>query len=196
MFAVALSLGESLMPTPPKAKDILRRFIQSDDQVLTLPFDGVRADVSKHWHEFLEMSLWQLLKKALVLAITRNLHSGGLKNALLRSLGMRIGQHVFIAATVQFDIQFPELITIEDGVIIGMHAHIATHEVTHTHIRLGKVHIGKNALIGGQATVRSGVTIGENSVVAMRAFVTHDVPANTMVTGVPERKVVHVESTL
>jgi acetyltransferase-like isoleucine patch superfamily enzyme len=105
---------------------------------------------------------------------------------------MRIGAHVFIASTVQFDIQFPELITIDDGAILGMHSHIATHEVTHTHIRLGKVHIGKNALIGGQATVRSGVTIGDNSVVAMRAFVTHDVPPNTLITGEPERKVVHV----
>ena len=89
-----------------------------------------------------------------------------------------------------------ELITIEDGAILGMHSHIATHEVTHTHIRLGKVHIGKNALIGGQATVRSGVTIGENGVVAMRAFVTHDVQPNTMVTGHSERKIVHVDSAL
>ena len=47
---------------------------------------------------------------------------------------MKVGKHVFIAATVQFDIQFPELISIDDGAIIGMHAHLATHEVTHTHI--------------------------------------------------------------
>src|SRR5581483_4617252 len=184
------------MAARSKGKDVVRQFIQSNERVLTLPFDGVRSDVSKHWHEFLEASPWQLVKKALVMALTRNLHSGPLKNALLRSIGMRIGKQVFIAATVQFDIQFPELITIEDGVIIGMHAHIATHGVTHTHIRLGKVHIGKNALIGGQATVRSGVTIGENSVVAMRAFVTHDVPPNTLITGEPERKVLHVETAL
>lgn len=184
------------MATRTKAKDILRQFLHSDERVRMLPFDGVRGDVSKHWHDFLEMTPWQLLKKALVMAVTRNLHSGPFKNWLLRSIGMRIGKNVFIASTVQFDIQFPELITIDDGAILGMHAHIATHEVTHTHIRLGKVHIGKNALIGGQATVRSGVTIGDNSVVAMRAFVTHDVPANTMVTGVPERKIIHVTSAL
>ena len=80
---------------------------------------------------------------------------------LLRSIGVKIGRDVFIAATVELDIQYPELITIEDGAILGMHSHIATHEVTHTHIRLGKVHIGKNALVGGQATIRSGVSIGE-----------------------------------
>jgi acetyltransferase-like isoleucine patch superfamily enzyme len=58
------------------------------------------------------------------------------------------------------------------------------------------VHIGKNALVGGQATVRSGVTIGENSVVAMRAFVTESVPPNTLVTGEPNRKVVSLDSIL
>ena len=75
-----------------------------------------------------------------------------------------------------------------------MHSHIATHEVTHAHIRLGKVHIGKNALVGGQATVRSDVVVGENSVVAMRAFVTESVPPNTLVTGEPQRKVLPLES--
>jgi maltose O-acetyltransferase len=177
-------------------KDLVRRFHKSDEQVLTLPFDGVRGDVSSHWHQFLEMGWWELLHKSLVLAITRNMYSGRLKNALLRSIGMKIGKNVFIAATVQFDIQFPELITIDDGAILGMHSHIATHEVTHSHIRLGKVHIGKNALVGGQATVRSGVSIGENSVVAMRAFVTESVPANTLVTGEPVRKVVPLHSAL
>ena len=162
--------------------------------MLTLPFDGVRSDVSKHWHDFLRRTPWQLLKKSFVIGVTRYMQSGALKNSLLRSIGMRIGNHVFIAATVQLDVQFPELITIEDGAILGMHSHIATHEVTHAHIRLGKVHIGKNALIGGQATVRSGVTVGDNAVVAMRAFVTQDVPPNTLITGEPERKILHVDA--
>lgn len=174
-------------------KEVVRQFLKSDDMVLTLPFDGRRCDVSRHWHRFLTTSWWGLLHKALVLALTRYMHSGPLKNALLRSIGVRIGKDVFIAATVALDIQFPELIAIEDGAILGMHAHISTHEVTHTHIRLGKVHIGKNALVGGQATVRSGVTIGENSAVAMRAFVTRSVPPNTLVTGEPERKVVALD---
>lgn len=184
------------MPQTPSAKELVRRFKESQERVLTLPFDGVQSDVSKHWHAFLETTPWQLLKKSLVLGVTRYMHSGPLKNALLRSIGMKVGEHVFIAATVMLDIQFPELITIEEGAILGMHSHIATHEVTHSHIRLGKVRIGKNALIGGQATVRSGVTVGENAVVAMRAFVTQDVPANTLITGEPDRKVVPMTAPL
>jgi maltose O-acetyltransferase len=184
------------MHNQKSTKAVIREFVRSDERVLTLPFDGLRCDVSRHWHRFLQMSLGEMLHKTLVLALTRYMHSGPLKNALLRSIGVKIGKHVFIAATVGLDIQFPELITIEDGAILGMHAQISTHEVTHSHIRLGKVHIGKNALVGGQATVRSGVTIGENSVVAMRAFVTESVPPNTLVTGEPDRKVVPLHSAL
>jgi maltose O-acetyltransferase len=182
------------MKRPQRTREIVRQFLRSDERVLTLPFDGLRSDVSKHWHQFLGMSFWELLHKSLILALTRHMYSGRLKNALLRTIGMKIGKNVFIAATVQLDIQFPELITIDDGAILGMHSHISTHEVTHSHIRLGKVHIGKNALVGGQATVRSGVSIGENSVVAMRAFVTESVPPNTLVTGEPDRKVVALQA--
>jgi acetyltransferase-like isoleucine patch superfamily enzyme len=43
----------------------------------------------------------------------------------------------------------------------------------------------KNAWIGAAATVMQGVTIGENAVVASGALVTRDVPANSIVGGVP-----------
>lgn len=177
------------MTNKKRTRQIIDEFIMSDQQVLILSFDGTHENVSDHWHDFLTDDHWRFLKKGIILTITRNLSSGRLKNWLLRSIGMKIGRRVFIASAVELDIQFPELITIEDGAILGMHSHVATHEVTHAHIRLGKVRIGKNALVGSQATVRSGVTIGENSVVALRAFVTEDVPANTLVTGMPDRKV-------
>lgn len=41
--------------------------------------------------------------------------------------------------------------------------------------------------IGGNATILSGVTIGENSIVAAAAVVTKDVPANTIVAGSPAK---------
>lgn len=48
-------------------------------------------------------------------------------------------------------------------------------------------HIGKNVWIGSNATVLQGVTVGENSVVAAGAVVTKDVPANSIVGGVPAK---------
>ena len=45
----------------------------------------------------------------------------------------------------------------------------------------------KNAWIGAGATILPGVTIGENAVVAAGAVVSKDVPANTIVGGVPAK---------
>jgi acetyltransferase-like isoleucine patch superfamily enzyme len=42
-----------------------------------------------------------------------------------------------------------------------------------------------NVWIGAAATILPGVTIGADSVVAAGAVVTHDVPAATVVAGVP-----------
>ncbi len=51
------------------------------------------------------------------------------------------------------------------------------------------VHIGDNVWLGDHSTVLKGVTIGENSVVAARAVVTRDVPANVVVAGNPAKVV-------
>lgn len=47
--------------------------------------------------------------------------------------------------------------------------------------------LGKNVWVGSNATILQGVTIGDNSVVAAGAVVTKDVPADTVVGGVPAK---------
>ena len=47
--------------------------------------------------------------------------------------------------------------------------------------------IGNDVWIGANAVILPGVTIGNHSVVAAGAVVTKDVPANTMVGGVPAK---------
>lgn len=49
--------------------------------------------------------------------------------------------------------------------------------------------IRKGASIGGGAVLLPGITIGEGAMVGAGAVVTRDVPANTVVTGVPARAV-------
>lgn len=51
------------------------------------------------------------------------------------------------------------------------------------------VTIGNDVWIGGNATILPGVSIGNNVVVAAGAVVTHDVPDNTLVAGVPARRI-------
>jgi len=47
--------------------------------------------------------------------------------------------------------------------------------------------VKKGASIGTSTTVLCGVTIGENAIVGSGSVVTKDVPANTVVAGVPAR---------
>ena len=49
------------------------------------------------------------------------------------------------------------------------------------------VRVGHNVWVGYGACILRGVTVGENSVIGTSAVVTHDVPANAVVGGVPAR---------
>jgi len=102
----------------------------------------------------------------------------------------RIGKNVFI----NFDCVFLDLggITIEDNVLIAPKVSLLSeaHPLSPAERQSlipGAIHIKKNAWIGAGATILPGVTIGENAVVAAGAVVSKDVPANTIVGGVPAK---------
>ena len=71
-------------------------------------------------------TLWFYFKSALLLTALK-LPFNGLKIALLRWSGARVGRDVFIATDVWIDPSFPELLTIEDGVMVGVGAKIFFH---------------------------------------------------------------------
>ena len=51
------------------------------------------------------------------------------------------------------------------------------------------IHIGKNVWIGANATILPGVSIGDGAIIAAGAVVSKDVPENSVVGGVPARKI-------
>ena len=106
---------------------------------------------------------------------------------------IHIGKHVFINMGCKFQDQGG--IFIGDGVLIGHNVVLATlnHAMQperRSDMLPAPIHIGKRVWIGSNATVLPGVTIGDGAVVAAGAVVTRDVPANTVVGGVPA-KVIH-----
>jgi acetyltransferase-like isoleucine patch superfamily enzyme len=54
--------------------------------------------------------------------------------------------------------------------------------------KVGDINIGSNVFIGHGAVIMPSVTIGDNVIVAAGAVVTKDVPTNSVVGGVPARR--------
>ncbi len=103
---------------------------------------------------------------------------------------IRVGKNVFINCGCHF--QDHGGIFIGDGTLIGSYVVMATinHGLTpterHTNIP-SPIHIGNNVWIGSHATILPGITIGDGSIVAAGAVVTHDVPPNTLAAGIPAK---------
>ncbi len=139
------------------------------------------------WDYFHSHGKLRTITNGFICHICQILPSMRIKNALYRLIGVKLGKHVVIAAYVIIDPYFPELITIEDNVIIGVGSSILTHEYSQQGLRKGPVHIKHHALIGGMSMIRSGVTIGEHAVVAAHSLVNKNVEGYTTVGGVPAK---------
>lgn len=101
-----------------------------------------------------------------------------------------VGKNVFINSDCKFQDQGG--IFIDDGALIGHSVVLATlnHDLDpgkRQHLYPAPIRIGKNVWIGANATILQGVTIGDGAVVAAGAVVHRDVPANTVVGGVPAK---------
>lgn len=91
------------------------------------------------------------------------------------------------------------LITFGEGVLVGPNCVFttATHptdpQARADHVEFAKpIYIGDNVWIGASATVLPGVTVGEGAVLAAGAVVARNVPANTVVAGVPAKVMKHL----
>jgi len=96
---------------------------------------------------------------------------------------VKIGANSLIEGAVYI----PPLSRIGNNVFIGPAAALTNDPFPPSGKMIG-VTIEDGAIIGSRAVIKAGVTIGKNSVVAMGAVVTKDVPPNTVVIGVPAKE--------
>ncbi len=111
-------------------------------------------------------------------------------------INIRLGKNVFVNSGCCF--QDHAGIEIGDGTLIGHQVVIATlnHAVDpsfRADMIPAPVRIGKNVWIGAHATILPGVTIGDNAIIAAGAVVTKNVGSNTVVGGVPAKKIKDIE---
>ena len=133
-------------------------------------------------------ALFKILSK-----ITRDWVFGWrLRNKLYRFMGVQLAKddsEIYISRETWIDDNFPELVTIDEGVTIGWRCIIFVHNTQRVPHIVGPVHIKKKVLLGHSATVMPGVTIGEYSQVGCNALVTRDVEPYTVVAGIPAKPV-------
>jgi acetyltransferase-like isoleucine patch superfamily enzyme len=119
-----------------------------------------------------------------------------------RSRGVRIGSGCeLIGTTLHTFGSEPYLVTIGDGVTVSHGADFLTHDGGLRVVRdrhpgafyYAPITVGDHAFIGAHAVLLPGTVIGERAVVGAGAVVSGEVPAGTVVAGVPARPVKSVE---
>lgn len=73
------------------------------------------------------------------------------------------------------------------GVTISDHDFHKTYTNGVQNVETSPVKVGNGVWIGMNATILKGVTIGDNAVIAAGSVVVRDVPANSVVAGVPAK---------
>ena len=122
-----------------------------------------------------------------------------MRASLHRARGVRVGKRVFIGTEVFIDDAVPGSVTLEDDVTVIAQTTILGHTYypTHFHRLLGDEEtradthttVKRGAYLGLRSTILAGVTVGEYAIVGAGSVVTSDVPAYSLVVGVPAKVV-------
>lgn len=133
---------------------------------LLLYFHGTEHP-SRSWYHI--GGFFRTAYKAGLIEITKSMPPK-IKTAILRMIGVYIGENVSIGKNVQFDYFYPELIRIEDGVVIQDNAKLWTHDFSAKKFAFAslvlhsRVVIGDNCIIG-PVEIGEGVQVKPGSVV-------------------------------
>ncbi|MFW9995693.1 MAG: hypothetical protein ACFFD4_26880 [Candidatus Odinarchaeota archaeon] len=119
--------------------------------------------------------------------IMDNVRIGGIHTQHSR---LKIGKHVGIFPYAYINPSHE--IILEDGVGIGGRCHLFTHGVWPSKLdgfpmKYAPIHLEKNVWLAWRVSILPGVTVGENSILQSDAFVSKNVPPNSIVSGNPSK---------
>jgi acetyltransferase-like isoleucine patch superfamily enzyme len=125
------------------------------------------------------------------------LHDVRFFNLYRRGLsGLGVGDECFLGDECLLDlaeeVRLESQVTLAERVTILTHTNVGYHDhplQAHFPPMAAPVTVGRGSFVGANATILPGMRIGEGSFVAAGAVVTADVPARTLVAGVPARAV-------
>lgn len=129
------------------------------------------------------------LKKILIHLITPYCPFNNIRVVLYKLAGFKIGKKVFIGMKCYLDDMEPQLITIEDNVIISFQVCLVTHGRNQGHT---PITIKEKAYIGCRTTILSGkkgIEIGSNSVIGACSLINKNIPIGEVWAGVPAKKI-------
>jgi acetyltransferase-like isoleucine patch superfamily enzyme len=122
------------------------------------------------------------------------------RSKLWRMTGCHVGKGVRIGLDVYYDLDHADMIYIEDDVWVAARTLLFCHRRDMSCYYKGEryndlpyiirpITLKKGCCVSMGATIMPGVTVGEGAVVGAGALVTKDVPAWTVVAGIPAKVV-------
>lgn len=129
--------------------------------------------------------IWKPIRKYLNVVIIPNVPFNTLRVALYRLIGFQIGKNVFIGMKCYMDDMAIKNTIIEENVTISYGCYFACHGKGQEHTM---IKIQKGAYIGMQSNIvsgKTGITIGEQSIVGAGSLVNQNIPNAVTAVGVP-----------
>lgn len=123
----------------------------------------------------------------------------------LRKLGAKIGNKTRLNCKVQAFGTEPFLIEVGEDCLFSDNVHFITHDGGVKVLnsldyfsgkrmdKLGKIKVGNNVYIGMGAYIMPNVSIGDNVIIGSNSIITHSIPSNVVVAGIPGRVICDIE---